>query len=121
MNFVVVPKTIIMRRSLMKCYLTRFLCAIGAAAFAVFTVSAVQAQPVTVSIGNLTAASGETICIPITIENVGSNIITAFEMSVNYDPDLVEPVAPFYSIAGCLPNGWSVYPNSTGPAGTFSI
>jgi hypothetical protein len=106
---------------MMKDLMTRFLSGICAAVFIMLALVAAQAQPVTVSIDEVEAASGEIVCVPITIENVGANIITAFEMTISYNPDMVRPISPFYATAGCLANSWMVYPNNAGPAGRFSI
>ena len=68
---------------------------------------------VDVSLPDTSGCQGQTLEIPLTVGDVTGLNVIAFEFTVNFDSQILEPFSPYYSESGTMADGWSIYQNHT--------
>lgn len=69
-------------------------------------------SPISVSIPVVNAAPGESISVPVTVGDLTGQSITAYDFSVSFDSDILQPLSPAFDVASTLSSSMSITPNS---------
>ncbi len=66
--------------------------------------------PVTVSLPQASGASGSTVTIPITVSDLAGLGVVAYDLTLVFDPAVLQPQNPAIDTAGTLSSGLTVTP-----------
>ncbi|MBK7803610.1 MAG: carboxypeptidase regulatory-like domain-containing protein [Chloracidobacterium sp.] len=74
-----------------------------------------QKDAVTAAAGDLQAAPGAPVTVPVSIRNLAGRGVTAYQFDVIYDPRVLETLETAAGLSGTVSDGMSVVFNSTEP------
>jgi len=79
---------------------------------------------VPVSLPNASGGSNTTILIPVTVGNETGLNVTAYDFTVSFDPNILQPASPAFETTGTLAaaaGGYSVFVDPNQPAGKLRV